>query len=159
MWIDRILATVVAIVLGLQPVVRAGSTSAANASSSPRACCCASERATSCCRRSITHRDPGLPTVHREACGCELRAPIAPLAFCGTAESSEVKSGASAWAQERIAVGACVSAATPIPRSAVGPDPPDATELPAPARREPSSAVLRARGIHALLASFGTLLR
>lgn len=158
-WIDRILATLVAVVLALQPVARAESASAPGASRSPRACCCSSERVTSCCRHSISHRESRLPTVRREGCACELRAPIAPIAFSSAAESSEVKSSASAQAQEWIAVGACFSAATPIPRIAFGPDPPEATEAPAPSRRESSSVVLSVRGIHALLASFGTLLR
>lgn len=159
-WIDRILATGIALVLALQPVVRAGSTSAPSASGSPRACCCSSERVMSCCRRPFSHDVSGLPTLRREACGCDLRAPIAPLALPGTAEAREVKSNGSAWAQGWIADGARVSEAAPIAWIGFGPDPPgSADESPLPTRRDSSSTLVCTRGIHALLASFGTLLR
>lgn len=162
-WIDRILATGVAIVLALQPVARAGSTGAPRGSNAARACCCSGEVAKSCCQSPAPHGDPRIPNVRREACGCALRAPIAPLALPGTAEAAEVKSSGSAWTQDWIADGARASAAMPIPQIAFGPDPPGCpdlrTEALAPDRPAPSITVLRARGIHALLASFGTLLR
>jgi len=162
-WIDRILATGVAFVLALQPVARADSTGALRGSDSPRACCCSGERARSCCPRPAPHRDSRVPTVRRESCGCALRAPLAPLALPVTAEAREVKSSGSAWAQDWIAGGGRASAATPIAWVDFGPGPPGTVNVTASdSIRRPSEAshtVLRARGIRALLASFGTLLR
>ena len=161
-WIDRILATGVAIVLALQPVARASSPCTSRGPDSPNGCCCAGERATSCCERPARRGDPRQPVVRREACGCSLRTPIAPLALTGSAEAREVKSSGSAWTQDWITVGAQTSAATPVPQLAFGPDPPGRAETlrtPWPCSREPAGADLCAHGIHALLASLGTLLR
>jgi hypothetical protein len=161
-WIERLLATGVAIVLALQPVVRAGTCSAPGEASSGRHCCCSAESTKSCCELPEPHRDSRGPTVRRESCGCALRAPIAPLALPGTADPREVKSNASAWTQHWIADGARASGATPIPSIAFGPDPPGdpVTSIDSARTSEDSPrTVVCARGIHAQLAFFGTLLR